>query len=366
MTDHAALKWLKNIKKPSSRLFKWSLKLSQYSFEIRYNPGSNNVEADTLSRYPVLENFHNTEYLKLVNLVEIRDIVDSQREYFKEHSIKNLRYEDGVAYRNKSGFRQVYVPPDLRQQILDEFHRQFGHIGVKQMLLMISKKYFWENMTASVKKKVDECQICSTNKTKREKELGELSITGPATYPLEIVSLDTIGGFEGYNSKFRYIHCVIDHFSRFIWTRASKTQRASDYVSIMKEILNIHFPKMVLTDRYAGIRSREFENFLSLHDVQVKYISTQCPQSNGIIERVNQTLINKLRCLYNDQVKTPSWDKLLPTATKMYNETIHSSTGYSPKYLLFGVGEDSNLLEARTRAFQKSQEIHNYNKKKIR
>ena len=47
ITDHMALKWLKTVKKSSSRLFKWSLKLSQYNFDIKYNPGKNHIEAVT-------------------------------------------------------------------------------------------------------------------------------------------------------------------------------------------------------------------------------------------------------------------------------------------------------------------------------
>ena len=30
-TDHQALKWLNSVKKPKSRLFKWRLKLNQYT-----------------------------------------------------------------------------------------------------------------------------------------------------------------------------------------------------------------------------------------------------------------------------------------------------------------------------------------------
>ena len=52
-------------------------------------------------------------------------------------------------------------------------------------------------------------------------ELSSLSILGPAKEVLEIISIDSIGGFEGFNSKFRYIHFAIDHFTRFLWTFAS-------------------------------------------------------------------------------------------------------------------------------------------------
>ena len=53
-SDHNSLRWLKSVKKPNSRLFNWSLKLSQYDFNIKYIPGKNNPESDCLSLNPVL------------------------------------------------------------------------------------------------------------------------------------------------------------------------------------------------------------------------------------------------------------------------------------------------------------------------
>lgn len=52
-TDHNALVWLKTFKHPTGRLFRWSLKLSMYDFDIKYKKGITNVEADMLSRNPI-------------------------------------------------------------------------------------------------------------------------------------------------------------------------------------------------------------------------------------------------------------------------------------------------------------------------
>ena len=50
ITDHNALRWLDNAKDLNGRLTRWSLKLSEYDYEILYRKGKDNANADALSR----------------------------------------------------------------------------------------------------------------------------------------------------------------------------------------------------------------------------------------------------------------------------------------------------------------------------
>ncbi|GFV65873.1 transposon Ty3-G Gag-Pol polyprotein [Trichonephila clavipes] len=64
-------------------------------------------------------------------------------------------------------------------------------------------------------------------------------------------------------------------------------------------------------------------------------VQTNRPQCNGKNERVNQTLVAKLRCKVNSTTKTP-WTKLLEQVTYEYNNSPHDVTGFPPAYLMFG------------------------------
>ena len=83
-------------------------------------------------------------------------------------------------------------------------------------------------------------------------------------------------------------------------------------------------------------------------------------------------LVNRIRCkIYENGNK--SWPQVAEECVKDYNNTIHSSTGFTPNYLLTGLNysflpdelNDNNLTNVVNNieiAFRKSKEIHNQNK----
>ena len=60
------------------------------------------------------------------------------------------------------------------------------------------------------------------------------------------------------------------------------------------------------------------------------------PQSNGLNERLNQTLVNRIRCRINEEGCKEPWSKSAQKCAEEYNKTVHTSTRFSPSYLLYG------------------------------
>ena len=60
--------------------------------------------------------------------------------------------------------------------------------------------------------------------------------------------------------------------------------------------------------------------------------TTYHPQTKGLVERQNRTLVNMLR-VYCSRYMT-DWDKYLPQVVGAYNSTQHSTTGISPFMML--------------------------------
>ncbi|KAA3674482.1 uncharacterized protein DEA37_0007795 [Paragonimus westermani] len=64
------------------------------------------------------------------------------------------------------------------------------------------------------------------------------------------------------------------------------------------------------------------------------------PQSNGLVERTNRTVMASLRA-FIEQRQSDRWDEILPQCLLAYRAAVHSSTGYKP--LLLTLGHEQRL-----------------------
>ncbi len=169
------------------------------------------------------------------------------------------------------------------------------------MSTIIQKHYIFPQMNKKIKKFNKTCEVCIQNKTRKPQKLGKLGHLGPASKPFAIMSLDTIGGFGGRRSTKRYMHLVIDHFTRFAFILTSSTQSTKDFIKLISKIKTDDNAEIeiLLADQYPAITSDEFQNYLEKENINLILTAVDSPFSNGLNERLNQTLINRLRCKIN-------------------------------------------------------------------
>lgn len=365
-TDHAALVWLKKIKRPTGRLFRWSLKLSMFNFDIKYKKGSTNVEADLLTRSEI------ANFVKLrVQLLSKEELVEAQ----ETENLCNKKYHkiNDLLTVRRQGLNKIVVPYSLRLKILETAHQQYGHVGISSMLNLISPLYYWQGIINDVKNYVRHCDVCQLNKKSNQKKFGLLEEMPTSSTPFELLSIDTVGGLGHYNSAKCYLHVVLDHATRYVWTFASKSVSTDTYISCLKQIFQIQIPKQLLSDRNAAFTSTKFKHFLGKHGIKQLLTSSFRPQTNGKSERTGQSLITRLRCKFNSlENNNISWPKLLIQVTEEYNHTPHQITKFPPLYLMYGTLPyqcpiDYNVYpsveESRKIAEQRTKESQKVNKK---
>ncbi|UYV68139.1 hypothetical protein LAZ67_5003162, partial [Cordylochernes scorpioides] len=322
-TDHLPLKWIKNVKNPQGRLFRWSSILSQYRFDIKHNKRLNNIEADMLSRAPV------SFYLTYNELKEHQST--------EQISSAKIKIQNGLYIINRKGFKRAYVPQTLRHKLLSKVHTQHGHIGTTQMTKIISPHYYWSHMTRDIANYTKHCETCQFNKSRDNRIVyGPLQQMPIATHPNHIFSLDTLGGLHNYGTTRHSIHMIVDHHSRFLWAFPTKSVSTDSYITCLRNLFQINKPEILITDRNAAFLSRKFKHFLERNNVKHLLTSSHHPETNAKVERLNSTIINRLRCEYNANLKIP-WTKYIPKITESYNETVHTTTGFTPKFLYYGI-----------------------------
>ncbi len=127
--------------------------LHQYDFEVRYKPGMTNIEADCLSRNPVLDPGEGKlkEIIRMVNVLTLEEIKGDQENVVVDERIDVER--EGVIYRKVKDNERVLLTEETGKEIIAKVHKHYGHIGAKHMLNLIKPYYFFKNMQKKVQKK---------------------------------------------------------------------------------------------------------------------------------------------------------------------------------------------------------------------
>eukprot|EP00731_Ephydatia_muelleri_P022383 Em0014g974a len=96
----------------------------------------------------------------------------------------------------------------------------------------------------------------------------------------------------------------------------------------------VRIPREILTDQGSNFMSQLLVELCRLLHVKPIRTSPYHPQTDGLVERFNQTLKSMLRKA--TAIDGKDWDKLIPYLLFAYREVPQASTGFSPFELLYG------------------------------
>lgn len=98
-------------------------------------------------------------------------------------------------------------------------------------------------------------------------------------------------------------------------------------------ICRYNFPSRLISDNAKEFTSKIIKELTHLFSIKKIFTTPYHPQSNKV-ERAHRSLNAYLRS-FSDKNKT-HWDELLKYATFVYNNTVHTTTGFTPHELAHG------------------------------
>ena len=218
-TDHKNLEYFMSAKKLNRRQARWSLYLSRFDFAMHHRPGRSMGKSDALSRRAD----HGTGGGDNDNLILLRleffpahtihalsglSLEGEERDIFQEirNGNRTGRQEDAVAkaveelwkskgksiraseWSERDGllcFRDhIYIPNDLElcHRITSQHHdtKVAGHPGCWKTLELVSRNYWWPQMSHYIGQYTRTCNPCLQTKIQQHHPMGELH---PRTIP---------------------------------------------------------------------------------------------------------------------------------------------------------------------------------------
>lgn len=357
-TDHKTLQYFTTQPKLSLRQARWAELMADYNLNIGYHPGKMNVVADYLSRRPdwrsvqdVQGKEENEQCCEVIELIpktceetaerikscQLND--ESCKKLLEDKSLltnQKLREENGILYQGS----RMFVPDDneLKHAILEKFHDSpmSGHGGIKKTLELISRDFWWSNMTKDIEDYIRGCERCQKTKAVQLKPGGLLFPHIIPQSPWAEISMDFITHLPKSQNGNDSILVIVDKLTKYLHCFAIKEKISSQETAALffERIVTLHgLPSKIISDRDTRFTSNFWRELMRIVGVQQNMSTSFHPQTDGQSERMNRIIEDTLRCYIQRQNE---WEKWLPYVEIAINNSQSSTTGQSPYFANYG------------------------------
>jgi len=232
---------------------------------------------------------------------------------------------------------KIYVPrnSDLQRQIVSLCHdtKVAGHPGHWKTLKLVSRNYWWPQMSRYIGQYVSTCDLCLRTKPIRQAPVGELHPLQIPDSQWDMLSVDFIVELP-LSSGHDAVITVVDLVSKqahFIPTHTTVTAEGAARL-FLHQVWKLHgLPKYVVSDRGPQFVARFTRELYRLLKIKLASSTAWHPQTDRQTEHVNQELDQYLQLFVNE--RQDDWYDLLPMVEFQHNNHVHSAT-QQPLFLL--------------------------------
>lgn len=304
--------------------------ISQYSTDIVYLKGDDNIVADALSRVSTIT------MPTILSPENIRD--EQQKDVHLQELLKNptslhlqkLQAEPGIhIYSDISlGIVRPYIPKSLRRTAFETIHNT-SHPSGRTTSRLLRQKFTWPGIRKDVLQWSRDCIACQRAKVHRHNKLQPDHITVPDTrfnhLHIDIIFLPMVQGYQ-------YCLTMIDRFSRWPVAVPIKDMTADTVATTLFNHWIAHYgsPVTITSDQGSQFESALFNALTNLVGTKKTRTTPYHPQSNGIVERMHRTLKAALMC------SPKPWTEVLPTVLLGLRTSFKEDIQATPAEMLYG------------------------------
>ena len=249
--------------------------------------------------------------------------------------------KSSLVYRKTSStedhaVEQLVLPRQCRAMVLKLAHETplAGHLGRNKTTRRVLQRFYWPGVCRDVAKHCRCCPECQKAQNRREQPAPLVPLPVMAE-PFARIAMDIVGPLPRSKSGHKYILVICDYATRYpeaVPLRSCEAEKIAE--ELIKLFSRMGIPKEILTDQGSNFTSKLLAELYNMLQVRAIRTTPYHPQTDGLVERFNQTLKAMLRRMVNKEGK--DWDRLLPFLLFAYREVPQASTGFSPFELLFG------------------------------
>lgn len=208
------------------------------------------------------------------------------------------------------------------------WHRRFGHINYKDLCRM--EAGIVDGMTFSTKRNSNECVTCCEGKQSR---LPFSKHGTRAESLLQLVHADVCGPMESKSiGGSKYFLLFEDDLSRmtfvyFLKTKSEAFECFKDFKALVENQTGLRI-KTLRSDNGGEFCGGNFEQFLKKSGIVHQKTNPHTPQQNGVIERMNRSIVQMAKCLLFDaDLGVKFWAEAVNTAVYLKNRCIAAGLG---------------------------------------
>ena len=258
----------------------------------------------------------------------------------------------------ESEVEQLVLPQECRQAVLELDHEipLAGHLGKEKIRQRILRRFYWPTLYKEVEEFCQTCVKCHKSASRKVPPAPLLPLP-VISEPFKCVAMDLVRPLPRSKSGNKYILVLCDYATRYPEAIPLQSIDAEHVAEEMIKIFaRVGVPEEILTDQWSQFMSQLLAELYRLLHIHSIWTSSYHPQTDGLVERFNQSLKGMLRKSVADEGK--NWDKLIPYLLFAYREVPQASTGFSPFELLYGrnVRGPLDVLRETWEASQQSEE----------